>query len=152
MEVTDRYPRQIAQSLTRHLTLHTRRPLIPKFAAVFASVVGGLTGKELTPLAAVDALDRMVINLAETSKHPKAVAFIAEEARALAEDPKFQQSPAASVPNGKLVWIRQAQLQQPAEVIAGTLLHEAAHLAGAPGNLLAEFALEAIHNAGYPRR
>jgi nucleoside-diphosphate-sugar epimerase len=36
--------------------------------------------------------------------------------------------------------------------LADTILHEAAHAAGAPADQLAEIALEAIHNAGYPRR
>ena len=124
----------------------------PAFAAVFARTVSKLSGKELGSDACLDALDKMVINLAETAHDKRIREQLTADAEAIKVDPLYQSPPAMSIPNGTGVWIRQWQLKRDETVIAGTLIHESAHLAGAPADALAEFALEAIHNAGYPRR
>jgi hypothetical protein len=55
--------------------------------------------------------------------------------------------------NGHDIWLRKNLLKTGGpEAIASAIMHEAAHLAGAPGELLAEIAIERLHQAsGYPR-
>ena len=90
--------------------------------------------------------------MAETAHDPRAVRQLAGDREAARLDPTYQQPPAFSIVGGRDVWIREAQLQRPATALAGTFLHEAAHLAGARADMIAEVAIEAIHNASYPRQ
>jgi hypothetical protein len=55
--------------------------------------------------------------------------------------------------NGNNIWLRDSLLEKgDADAIAIAIMHEAAHLATAPGDLLAEMALERIHQeAGLSR-
>jgi hypothetical protein len=124
----------------------------PAFQQVFNRTVGAFTGKSLGPDACRDALDAMILHLAETATDPRAVRELEQDRASAAHDPLYQAPPAFSIVSGRDVWIVEAQLSRPASVLAGTLLHESAHLAGAPSHVLAEIALEAIHRASYPRR
>src|SRR5262245_10001032 len=127
--------------------------LQPAFVAVFASVVSRLTGKTLGPDAYLDTLDRLILNMADTARDPRIVAELARDAEALKMDRSYQRPPAYSVPNQPNVWILEFQLAQPARVIAGSILHEATHVAGAPADFLSEVAIDAIHHAaGLPRQ
>ena len=124
----------------------------PSFTALFSRVISTLTGREVGPEAYTEALDRIVVQLAETTKDPRIVEFMRHDIESVRIDPTYQPAPAFSVPTQPNVWIKESQLQRDARVIAGTLMHESAHVAGAPAHLPAEYLIEALHNAGYPRR
>jgi hypothetical protein len=114
--------------------------------------VSKLSGQTLTTWAYIEALDKMVVNLADTSTNPKIKKELAEDADALRRDKNYKSPGALSIVNGKDVWLRDFQLAKGQKAIVGALIHEAAHLVGAPTNYLAEIALDKIHNAaGYSR-
>jgi hypothetical protein len=124
------------------------------FEAAFNNTVSKLTNQTLGKNAYLDALDKMIIHHAETSKNPKAVKELKDDSVARGADKSYQSPPAFSLVGGRAVWLREFLLKwnDPREV-AGALMHEAAHLAGAPGDLLAEMALEKLGEvSGYPRR
>jgi hypothetical protein len=125
-----------------------------EFRFQFNTTVGGLSGKALADFAYLEALDRMVINLAEGSRNPAAVKELKEDAASRRIDKVYQSPAAFSVVGGRDVWLREFLLRKgDAKEIAGALMHEAAHVAGAPGNPLAEIALEALGTvSGYQRR
>jgi hypothetical protein len=124
----------------------------PQFRETFRDTVSKLVGKDLEPLLYLNALDKMVIHWAEGSKNNDIRKNLEDEAKASKQDPSFQFSPAFSIVNGRDIWLREFQLQKGVRAVVGSLIHEAAHLAGAPNNPLAEIALDRIHNAaGYPR-
>jgi hypothetical protein len=124
----------------------------PQFPTIFTDTVSKLSGQSLTAWAYIEALDKMVINLAETSRNPKIKKELADDAEAHRRDSNYKSPGALSLVNGKDVWLREFLLRQGQKAIVGALIHEAAHLVGAPTNPLAEIALDRIHNAaGYGR-
>jgi hypothetical protein len=54
----------------------------------------------------LDALDKMIINYAETSKNPKAVAELKDDAISRARDKIYQSPPAFSIISGRDIWLR----------------------------------------------
>lgn len=146
-------PAKYQSKVEEAIILVYKLALNEKFINVFRTTVSKLIGKELTKDAYLDALDKMVINLADTSANPKVRKFLIDEAEAIKKDRTYQLIPAITVPvGGRNVYFREFQLKKAPIVIAGSLMHEATHVAGAPANDLAEIALEAIHNIGYPRK
>ena len=147
-----RIPDSYRPRLNEALGLAYAEAAKPAFQEVFNRTVAAFTGKSLGPDACRDALDAMILHLAETATDPRAVHELEQDRAAAARDPLYQTPPAFSIVSGRDVWIRESQLSRLATVLAGTLLHESAHLAGAPSHVLAEIALEAIHRASYPRQ
>jgi hypothetical protein len=121
------------------------------FSEVFRHTISKLIEKELPATVYLDSLDKMVVNQAETSTNLQALKEVREESEAQRTVPGYQSAPAFSTVNGTDIWLRSFLLERSVMAIASALMHEAAHLAGAPAHMLAEFCLEAIHNAGYPR-
>ena len=144
-------PAPYRASLDQAVDLAYRLNDKPSFASLFARTVSGLTGTRLGDDAYLAALDKAVVHLAETSRNQRIREELRRDAEAVARDPRYSPPPAFSIVGGRDVWLREAQLRKGPKAIAGSLLHEAAHLAGAPANPLAEVALEALHNASYPR-
>ncbi len=123
----------------------------PHFVGAFRQALQAATNRLPPPTAYVDALNKMVIHLAETSKNPLVRREVGEENRAAKKDARFKLTPAFSIPNGRDVWLRKFLLRKDAKAIAGSLIHEAAHLAGVPASDVFEFAIEHIHQASLPR-
>jgi hypothetical protein len=124
----------------------------PKFVEVFRNTVSKLSGKDLPSDAYAIALNKMVINHAETSKDQRAVQELKSDAEAKKKERLYKSPPAFSIMNGTQIWIRSFALEKGERVIASGIIHEAAHLVGAPPDPLAEYALDAIHNeAKLPR-
>jgi hypothetical protein len=125
---------------------------LPKFVADFRQVVSILTWGPKTKVTQNiywDTLNKAEINFAETSKTPP---VIKEIKRADLYD-KGNRAGAFAIINGKKIWIREFFLERAdSKAIAGILMHEAAHLAGANWDQLAESALEKLSQvSGYPR-
>jgi len=124
----------------------------PKFVAEFNKTLEGLTGKKPAPDAYKRALDKMVINNADTTKNAIVRAEVQGEDKDAKTDKQFQRTRAFSFQNGSDIWLRHFHLSQGERAITGSIVHEAAHLAGAQGDLGAEMVLLAIDKAsGYPR-
>src|SRR3972149_6697743 len=120
-----------------------------KFVEVFRETVSKLIRKDFPRDVYFDSLDNMIIHLAEASTEAKVKEFLTKEAESIKKDNTYQQAPAFTIPvGGRNVYLREFQLRKEPKVIASSLMHEAAHVAGAPGALLAEIALEALHNVG----
>lgn len=145
-------PRQYRQTIEVAILTAYGLDSNPSFREAFRSTISELTNKNLDASIYYNTLEKMIINYAETSKNSKIQADILAETQSLQDDPLFELSPAFSEVNGTNVWLREFQLQKGERAVVGSLIHEAAHLAGAPGGMLAEVAIDIIHNsAGYPR-
>lgn len=94
----------------------------------------------------------MTMNLAETSRDSRIIAELREDAEARRQDPLYQSAPAFSFRDGSEMWFREFRFAQSERAIAADIVHEGAHLVGAPGDMLAELAIDAIHNAAGLRR
>jgi len=127
------------------------------FIQVFRETVAKFSGKDVPPTIYADSLNKMVINLAETSRDPLVIAFVKSEDEAKTKDPSHKRVPAMSKVNGSNIWIREFSFAESlrakdAKQQVANIIHEAAHLAGAPDTPLFEYALDRIHDAaGYPR-
>lgn len=126
----------------------------PAFRKTFNDTVSKLAGKSISKHAYFEALEKMILHYAETSKHPLAVKELKEDAIARAREKSYRSPPAFSMINGRDVWLRSFLLKKgDPKLIAGAIMHESAHLAGAPGDLLAEMALERLGEiSGYKRK
>lgn len=124
----------------------------PKFVEAFRSTLAKLTNTQPGSDLYSKALNKMIINLADTSRDPRIMKELKEDAAAKKRDKLYQSAPAFSFMNSANIWIREFSLAKGSKAIAANIIHEGAHLVGAPGNLLAELGLDAIHNAaGLPR-
>src|SRR5262249_53325995 len=132
-----RIPDALRPRLDEALGLAYDKAREPAFQDVFARTVGLLAGRALASDACLEALDKAILNLADTAEDPRARGELDREREAIRIDPAYQPPPAFSIVGGASVWIKERQLRRPSTVLAGTLLHEAAHLAGAPANMLA---------------
>ncbi len=145
-------PSKYQSALTRAIDMAWKLDANPKFVEVFRSTVNKLAGSQSGPELYSSTLNKMVIHLAETSKDPRIVKELKEDAEARRTDKEYQSAPAYSFRYGTDIWIREFSLAKGEKAIAANIIHEAAHLAGAPSDLLAEIAIDAIHNeAGLPR-
>jgi hypothetical protein len=124
----------------------------PKFIEVFRNTIAKLTNSQPGPDLYSKALNKMIINLAESSRDPRIVKELKEDAEGKKRDRLYQSAPAYSFMNSANIWIREFSLAKGSRAIAANIIHEGAHLVGAPGNILAEIAIDGIHNAaGLPR-
>jgi RHS repeat-associated protein len=125
----------------------------PTFLDVFRDAIGKLTGNRGLPREIYgSALNQEVIDLAETSRNPLAQQEVREDAEAMRKDKSYRPAPAFSTWDGN-IWLREFRLKTgTAENIAADVMHEAAHIVGAPNDPLAEWGLDILHKtAGLPR-
>jgi hypothetical protein len=124
----------------------------PDFIETFRDTVSKLSGRTLPPDVYALTLNKMVINLAETSHDARIANGIANEAQDIKAGNLSGPSPAFSFPDGSNIWIRKFSLERGVRAVVAHIFHEGAHLAGAPGDPVAEYALDVIHKkAGFPR-
>jgi len=122
------------------------------FVETFRDTVSKLSGKPVSSDIYALTLNKMVINLAETSHDGRIAKAMAAETQDITAGALAGPSPAFSFPNGTHIWIRTFSLAGGVRAVVANIIHEGAHLAGAPGNAIAEFALDVIHKkAGFPR-
>jgi hypothetical protein len=124
----------------------------PNFVEAFRDTVSKLSGKKLSSDAYAEALNRMIIHLADTSQDPRVKRGIADEAIDVRSHAVKGPAPAMSFRGEPNIWIRSFAFPKGIRQITSCIIHEAAHVAGAPGDPVAEFALDVIHRAaGLPR-
>jgi hypothetical protein len=123
-----------------------------RFVEIFRDTVSKLSGATLSGDAYARALNRMVINLADSSRDLRVQRGIADEAIDIRSHALSGPAPAMSFRGEPNIWIRSFALSKGVRQISSYIIHEAAHVAGAPGDPVAEFALDVIHRAaGLPR-
>ena len=118
-----------------------------KFVDTFRNVVSKLTGTTLSNDTYALALNRMVINLADTSRDPRVARGIADEAIDIRAHAVSGPAPAMSFRKEPNIWIRSFAFKKGVRQLTSCIVHEAAHVAGAPGDSVAEYALDVIHRA-----
>jgi hypothetical protein len=118
-----------------------------RFIRAFRKTVAAVAGKALGRAAYSMALNKMVINHAEGSRDPRIQRELKQDLEAVQKVPGYRSAPALSFPNGTHIWIRTFRLRQSSRAIAADIVHEGAHLAGAPAVEFIEPLLDVIHNA-----
>lgn len=122
------------------------------FVEQFRRVVSALSGIEKSPAIYSETLNRMVISLVETTTNPLVKKGIEDEKDDIKVGAVSGAAPSYSIRKERNVWIRASALEKGLKQVTACIFHEAAHVAGAMGDPLAEFALEALHRtAGLPR-
>lgn len=147
-------PARYKQLVERSLFLSYQLALNKLFNETFENALKQLNVEKVPKDAYLAALERMIIHLADSSTHERAVKANTDDTIAAKQDKKYQAPGAFSIVGGRDVWLRRSLLERNSEqLVAGALMHEAAHLAGAPGDFLAEIGLEQLGNvSGYVRR
>jgi hypothetical protein len=124
----------------------------PAFVETFRDTVAKLRGKSASEDIYATALNKMIINSADTAKNPRIMTELKADKAAVQKDRSYQQPPAYSLVDGTDIWICEWQLAKGDRAVAASIIHEATHLAGAPNNPIAEMAIDRIHQAaGIPR-
>jgi hypothetical protein len=121
------------------------------FLEVFRTTIAKMTQRDGLPIELyASALNSMTLNLAETSRNP----LVVKEVRGLTHLEGSAATAAPAMTSVKLgqTWLREFLLREDPRKIAGNLMHESAHLAGAPSDPIAEFVLQTLDKAsGLPR-
>jgi hypothetical protein len=124
----------------------------PAFVEIFRDTVVRMTGRSLGSDVYAVALNKMVINCADTSANARVIRELKADAQARKSDPDYQPPLAFSDIDGACIWIRQSELEKGDRVLAGIIVHEAAHLVGMPTHAFAEAIIGRVHvAAGLPR-
>jgi hypothetical protein len=122
----------------------------PAFTQMFDKLI-----QKLSPqggLSYLDALNRISLNLAETSTNSIVQQEVQEALEAKRLDPTYKIEGGFTIGRTGQVWLRQFALKDwTTRHIAGLISHEATHVAGAPGDLVAEVVLAGLDRYGYAR-
>jgi len=124
----------------------------PAFVDAFRRVVSTLSGVQRPSSVYAESLSRMVINLADTTTDLRVKKGILDEARDVKAGALSGAAPSYSFRNQPDIWIRESALRMGTTQITSCIFHEAAHVAGARGDILAEIALDVLHNTANIRR
>ncbi len=145
-------PSRYVGSLRSAIDIVWRLDTDPGFFCIYQETLLKLTGKQIAEDAFPAALNKMIVNCADSSKDGRIRKELESDKNASKLDPRYQSPPAYSFVNGAHIWIREWQLAKGDRAIASSFLHESTHLVGAPNNPLAEWALDRVHAAaGLPR-
>lgn len=145
-----RYLVTLSHAIDRAWALNTK----PGFVYTFNDVVNKLTfGKvPISPTLYSDTLNRMIVNLLDTSRDQRVARGLAKEAVDIAQHALSGRAPAVSFQYEPNIWIRSSAFDAGTEQVTSCVFHEAAHVAGARGEQTAEVALDVLHQAaGIPR-
>lgn len=124
----------------------------PGFVEIFRKTVAGLSGTEQRSSIYAESLNRSVFNLLDTTTDQAVLRGVADEQIDVQDGAVSGAAPSYSFRNKPNVWIRKSAFDKGVKQLTSCILHEAAHIAGAPGDTVAEWALEAVQRAaGHPR-
>jgi hypothetical protein len=132
-------PEKYHQKLQRAVHLLYELNSKPRFVKLFQETVSVVTGRPVSPSVFVDSLDRMVLNLADTSTNPVVQQFREENAQAEMQGTGYRRSRAYVMPYGSDVWVLEVLFEKGSDkTIAAALSHEAAPIAGIPSDVFHE--------------
>jgi hypothetical protein len=124
----------------------------PRFVETFRSVVSTLSGSEQPITIYADTLNRSVIHLLDTTRDVRVEKGLAVERGDARTNAVSGLAPSYSFRLEPNIWIRRSAFDKGAHQLTACIFHEAAHVAGARGDPLAEFGLEKLHDvSGYRR-
>lgn len=100
----------------------------------------------------LDALDKIELNLAETSRRPEVQEEVKNSIEAKKKDRAYQVEGGFTLVGTGYVFIREFAIKKWKDThLASLICHEAAHVAGVPGTLLHELYLTKLYRNGYPQ-
>lgn len=124
----------------------------PRFVETFRDVVSKLSGVQKPSTIYAESLNRSVIHLLDTTNNKLVKDGLKVEKQDVADHAVSGLAPSYSFRNQPNVWIRRSAFSQGTRQLTACIFHEAAHVAGATGDPIAEMALEKLHlSAGIPR-
>ena len=145
--ITGKERAKIEKAVELAYALHNKA----KFTEAFDKVVKVLATKGQT-LSYVDALDAMTLHLAETSTNSEVQKEVKESLAFQQANPKQLIEAGFTLGRTGEVYIRKFALQRWNTMeLASLIMHEAAHVAGAAGDQLAEIGLLKLDQIGYRR-
>lgn len=142
--IPKKYQKDVDKAIERAKKLKGNKDFIKKFNETVTKLGGSADANTYAEI-----IDNMTIHSANTSRDPQINKEFNAEQSAHAADPTFEPGNAYSKVGdpGKNVYIRNERMGQGADAIGNTIVHEAAHIAGAPGNPIAEIAIKGIEQA-----
>jgi len=124
----------------------------PQFVETFRDVVSTLSGTPKPISVYAETLNRSVIHLLDTTRDVRVRRGLADERQDVRDRAVSGVAPSYSFRLEPNIWIRRSAFDKGTRQLTSCILHEAAHVAGARGDLIAEIALDKLHNAaGLPR-
>jgi hypothetical protein len=124
----------------------------PQFVETFRDVVATLSGTPKPITVYAETLNRSVIHLLDTTRDVRVQRGLAAERRDVRDHAVSGVAPSYSFRLQPDIWIRRSAFDKGTRQLTSCILHEAAHVAGARGDPLAEIARDKLHNtAGLPR-
>jgi hypothetical protein len=124
----------------------------PGFVESFRSAVSKLSGTEQRSSIYAESLNRIVFNLLDTTSDARVRRGLEVEQQDVLDEAVSGVAPSYSFRNEPNVWIRKSAFDAGIEQLTSCIFHEAAHVAGARGDPLAEFSLDTVHEAAGLKR
>lgn len=124
----------------------------PGFVESFRSAVSKLTNTDQRSSIYAESLNKLVFNLLDTATDSRVRAGLQVEEQDVQDQASAGYAPSYSFRNEPNVWIRKSAFDAGVNQLTACIFHEAAHVAGAPGDPIAEIALDTIHNAAGLKR
>lgn len=145
-QLPDKYRSKVEKAVRLAYALNKKKKFIQKFDKIVTKLSKGKGRSYL------DALDAITLNLADTSTDPVVKEEMKDALVAKKQDPSYQIEGGFTIGTTGRVFIRDFALKNWNETqIAGLISHEAAHVAGVPGDMFAELILAALAQYGYSR-
>lgn len=152
--IPEKYLDKLDEAITLAYKLNTKK----EFLQVFNKVMHDFVEKTGTfnPLSYRQALDSVVLNLADTSNNPTVQKEINRAFDAASKDAEYEIEPAFILPNGNIYIYKWALKKLSPRQLAGLIVHEVAHYAGSifpdtGAMVFFEFRLLELEDVGYRR-
>jgi hypothetical protein len=145
-EIPKKYKGKVEKAVRLAYALNNKKVFTDTFDKILSKVAKGKARSYL------DALNAMTLNYAETSGNPIVKKEMKEALAAKKADSQYQIEGGFTIGITGKVYIREFVLKDWSETeIAGLISHEAAHIGGAPPDILTELILAALDQYGYRR-
>ena len=150
-EIPSKYKKKLENAAKLAYALNNRPVFVNKFNELVTSTAREMRkGTNTKILSYLDALDKIVLNLAETSNDPLAKKEVKESIRDRKQDPTYEIAGGFTIGMTGRVYIREFTLAHWTEKqLASLIMHESCHVAGAPSDMLTEIVLSALYGLSY---
>lgn len=149
--VPGKYKKKLESAVKLAYDLNNKADFVQKYNELVkktASVLGQSANKKT--LSYLDALDKVIINFAETSADPLVKKEIKETAEAKKRDPTYLVAGGFTIGRTGRVFLREFALANWTDKqLAGLVMHESCHVAGAPNDMLTEITLSTLYGLSY---
>ena len=143
-QIPRKYRKKIEKAAKLAYELNNKPAFVQKYNELVKKTAKGKT------LSYLDALDKIVLNLAETSSDPLAMKEVKDTLKDKKLDPTYEIAGGFTIGMTGRVFIREFALAGWTEKqLASLIMHESSHVAGAPGDGLTEIALSTLYGLSY---